>query len=142
MRIQDRPIRTIHDLTRVWRFIDGDLGYDAPQLFALVVDRRDRVIPTVIQVYDTEHDGGLDRDVMEKFLAAHAEVIRTEHPGGSLALMRARPGQSALTDDDRAWCRMTHELLVAAPFASRPLFFATDRSCGVVPPDALASEVG
>ncbi|GAA1724885.1 hypothetical protein [Aeromicrobium alkaliterrae] len=142
MRIQDRPIRSLRDLTRVWRFIDGDFGYDAPQMFALLIDRHDTIVPTVIQVYDAEWDGGLDAEVMATFLEAHGELLRTEYPGGSLALMRARPGSPTLTNEDRTWCSMTHEMLVAAPFRTRPLFFATDRSVGVVPPAALAAPTG
>jgi len=51
--------------------------------------------------------------------------------------MKARPGPATLTDLDRRWCLALHRGLVAAPFATRPLFYATDANLGVVPPDLL-----
>lgn len=142
MTLLDRPIRTLTDLTAAWRFIDGNHGYDAPQVFALMIDRHAQLMPAVVHVYDSETDEGLDEVAMRNLIWAHGEIIRTHDPSASLALMRARPGGADLTSEDRAWCCMVHRLLVEAPFATKPLFFATDRSVGVVPPDALVDAIG
>lgn len=142
MTVLDRPIRTLADLTAAWRFIDGNHGYDAPQVFALLIDRHARLMPAIVHVYDSEIDEGLDELAMSNLVRAHGEIIRTTAPGASLALMRARPGGAHLTEEDRAWCGMVHRLLVEAPFGTKPLFFATDRSVGVVPPDVLVGATG
>lgn len=140
MTVLDRPIRTLADLTAAWRFIDGGHGYDAPQVFALMIDRHGKLLPAIVHVYDSEiveGDAGLDEIAMGNLIWAHGEIIRTNEPGASLALMRARPGGADLTAEDRDWCCMVHRLLVEAPFATEPLFFATDHSVGIVPPDTL-----
>jgi hypothetical protein len=136
MRRPTPRIRSHRELDDVWQLVDGGHGYDAAQLFAVHVDRRGHVVPNVIQVYDDDADG-LGETVMAELLQIHATILATEVPGGSLALMRARPGDSDLTDDDVAWCRMAHRLLAEAPFRSWPLYFATDRTVGIVPPDVL-----
>ena len=138
----DRPIRPVGDLALVWDFIDGGHGYDAPQLFAVFIDADDRLLPTVVQIYDEEFEDGPDEMAMRQFLRVHDAVLGGGASGASVAVMRARPGGSALTESDRAWCAMTHRLLQALRCASRPLFFATDRSVGVVPPDALIAPTG
>lgn len=73
------------------------------------------------------------------FVQLHAEVLATTFPGGSLAVLEARPGGPMLTPADRAWCRGLQRALLDAPFASYPLFVATDAGVGVVPPDELVA---
>lgn len=51
--------------------------------------------------------------------------------------MKARPGSSSMTDADRRWVRGLHAHFAKAPYALRPLFFATDASFGMVPLDEL-----
>ena len=138
----DHPIRTVRDLARVWEFIDGGLGYDAAQMFAVYIDADDRLLPTVVQIYDDEFEDGPDEVAMRQFLGVHDAVLAGGDSGASVAVMRARPGGSALTADDRAWCAMTHRLLTELRCATRPLFFATDSSVGVVPPDVLVDVAG
>ena len=138
----DHPIRTVRDLARVWEFIDGGLGYDAAQMFAVYIDADDRLLPTVVQIYDDEFEDGPDEVAMRQFLGVHDAVLAGGASGASVAVMRARPGGSALTESDRAWCAMTHRLLREMRCATRPLFFATDRSVAVVPPDVLVGATG
>ncbi|MEG9226566.1 hypothetical protein [Aeromicrobium sp. Sec7.5] len=133
----ERPIRTVRDLAKVWEFIDGGHGYDAPQMFAVYIDAEDRLLPTVVQIYDDELEDGPDEEAMRQFLGVHDAVLCGGESGASVAVMRARPGAAGLTKDDRAWCAMTHRLMRDLRCGARPLFFATDRSVGTVPPDAL-----
>ncbi|MCK5891837.1 hypothetical protein [Aeromicrobium sp.] len=138
----DHPIRTVRDLAQVWEFIDGGHGYDAPQMFAVVIDADDRLIPTVVQIYDEEFEDGPDEEAMRQFLAVHDAALAGGVSGASVAVMRARPGGSAFTAQDRAWCAMTHRLMGEMRCGTRPLFFATDRTVGVVPPDVLVGATG
>lgn len=54
MKPPHKPIRNLHDLTKVWRFVDGGHGYSAPQLFALLIDSDGLVVPGIFQIYDDE----------------------------------------------------------------------------------------
>ncbi|MDR6120057.1 hypothetical protein QE370_003241 [Aeromicrobium sp. SORGH_AS981] len=125
-------------LTAAWRFVDGGFGYSAPQLFVLVLDRRARVAGPVIQLYD-EHQAAAPEDELLGLLVERlAETLKEQAPGGGVALMKARPGHSSvLTAADLRWCRALHRHLQAAPFSSRPLFFASDAGPRIVAPDEL-----
>lgn len=135
----DRTIRTTDDLHRAWTFIDGGHGYAAPQLFALHLDAHDLIGPNVIQMYD---EGPPDSHLIGHLMDRLGEVLTVCAPGGSVAIMKARAGSATMTDLDRDWCRLLHHHLMAAPFATRPLFYATGVGVGVVPPDLLIAEAG
>jgi hypothetical protein len=139
MNPPDRPIRDLDDLTEAWRFVDGGHGYSAPQLFALLIDADGRVLPTIIQMYDEELDSAPDDPLLEMFVDRLGETLDVHAPGGAVAIMKARPGSSEMNSLDRRWCRALHGHLHAASFASKPLFFATDTSLAVVPPDVLVA---
>ncbi len=139
MNPPDRPIRDLGDLTEAWQFVDGGHGYSAPQLFALLIDADGHVVPTIIQMYDEELDSTPDDPLLEVFVDRLGETLDMVAPGGAVAIMKARPGSSGMTDLDRRWCQTLHRHLHAAPFASKPLFFATDTSLDVVPPDVLVA---
>lgn len=138
----DHPIRTVSDLAQVWEFIDGGHGYDAPQMFAVFIDADDRLLPTVVQIYDDEFEDGPDETAMRQFLSIHDAVLCGGESGASVAVMRARPGGRTLTEQDQAWCAMTHRLLKELRCGTRPLFFATDHEVAVVPPDTLVARTG
>lgn len=138
----DRPVRSLAELAGVWRFIDGGHGYSAPQIFALHLDRDDRVVHTVIQIYDKELCFTPADHPIDRLVARLGETLDVVAPGGSVALMRARPGPHRMTARDHDWCRVLHRHLVAAPFRTQPLFFATDVSVGPVPSDVLIGVAG
>lgn len=121
-----------------WRFIDGGYGYSAPQLFILMADRHEHVVPHVIQMYDEDMAESPDDSALENLMERLAETLAELAPGGSVAIMKARPGRSpAMTLADLRWCRALHRHLQQAPFASKPLFFATDDGPRIVAPDEL-----
>ncbi len=135
----NRRIRSLPDLTDLWTFIDGGHGYSAPQLFAIPLDRTDHALPSIIQVYDDDLCQEPDDHPLEQLIYQLAAVVEELVPEGSVAVMRARPGGPDMTEQDRRWCLALHRHLHAAPFATRPLFFATDTSVGIVPPDVLVA---
>lgn len=122
------------DLEATWRFVDQGLGYSAPQTFALIVDPEGNVEPTIIQIHDDDL-AEAERDTgVENFVSALRQV---GGPGCGVAVMRARPGASSMTEDDARWCRVLHRHLDRAGLGRFPLYFATDESLGPVPPDVL-----
>lgn len=136
---RDNPIRNLADLTAVWTFVDGGFGYSCPQLFCLHIDADGRIAPAIMKVDDAGPAELPDDRYVAGLMAVHEEVLTTELPGGSLAMMRARPGGRALTEADRTWIRTLHRAQQEAAFASYPLFFATDEGVGIVPPDELVA---
>lgn len=134
----DRPLTSPSALLDAWRFVDGGHGYSAPQLFVLVADRHDRVLPHVIQMYDEDMAEAPDDTTLGHLMDRLAETLAEAAPGGSVAIMKARPGRSpAITPADLRWCRALHRHLQRAPFSSKPLHFATDDGPRAVAPDEL-----
>lgn len=135
--IDETFIRSTDDLAAFWRDIQGGLGWSAPQLWAAHVAADGSVSPALLQVYDEEHAAAPPPELLDGFVQLHAEVLSTAFPGGSLAVLKARPGGPSFTPADRAWCQGLQRVLLDAPFASYPVFFASDAGVGIVPPDEL-----
>lgn len=133
----DAELHTLTDLHAAWNFIDGGHGYSASQLFALLIDAHDIALPTVIQMYD---EGPPDDELIGLLMLRLEEAITEFTPDGSVAMMKARPGSATFSELDHTWCRLLHRHLREAPFASRPLFYATDIGVRIVPPDVLIGE--
>lgn len=129
--------RNLAELTATWHVIDGGHGYSAPQLFWLYVDDDGLVLPQVMQMYDDEFAHAPDEELLANFAALHTDVLARACPGGSLAVMKARPGRPTMTAADRHWCLGLHRHLRAAPYRVHPVFFATDESLGPLPADLL-----
>lgn len=133
----DHRIETMQDLQTAWEHIDGGNGYSAPQLFALLIDADGWIEPHIVQLYD---EGPPEPELVGNLVWCLGEVLRDAVPGGSVALMKARPGSARLDDLDRQWCRLLHQHLSAAPFATHPLFYATGGGVRVVSPDELITD--
>lgn len=131
------PVRTADDLTALWNRIDGGFGYSAPQMFIVIIGADGTVGSTIIQIYDAEVGGEPADDLLGTLVERLAQVIAVDAPGGSVAVMKARPGSAALTRLDLRWLHALHRHLTSAPFASYRLFFACDAGVGPVAPDDL-----
>lgn len=131
------PIRTPEDLAAAWHLIDGGCGYSAPQIIILIIGADGTVAPAIIQIYDAEVGGEPDGVLLTTLVERLAQVVELNAPGGSVALLKARPGPPTLTSLDHRWLRGLHRRLDAAPFATHRLFFASDAGAVPVPPDAL-----
>lgn len=137
-----RSLEHLDDLAAAWATIDGGHGYAAPQLFILVIGPDHHATPHVIGLYDEHMSDGPDQEMLGHLVDRLAEVLDEHAPGGSVAMMKARPGrQPSLTSADRRWVHGLHRALRSAPFASRPLFFATEAGVRVVAPDELVDAV-
>jgi len=137
MESLNRPVHCTADLFRSWSALAGPWGYDEPELFMLVFDAEGRPLPLLSGI--NELDPLPDEDMIGALCALMRQVIEAEAPGGSLAIMYARPGRRPAREEDDAWCRALHHGLQKAPFRSWPVFFATDDQVTQVPPDSLVA---
>jgi hypothetical protein len=137
MKSLNLPVHCTADLFRSWSALAGPWGFDEPQLFVLVYDADGRPLPLVSGV--KELDPWPDPEMIGALCEAMRHLIEVEAPGGSLAIMYARPGRRPAREDDDAWCRALHHGLQKAPFRSWPVFFATDEQVTQVPPDLLVA---
>lgn len=131
------PVRTLDDLAAAWDLIDGGFGYSAPQIIILVIGVDGTVAPTIIQIYDAEVGGEPEGKLLATLVDRLAEVVEHDAPGGSVAVLKARPGPPTLTSLDQRWLQGLHRHLTSAPFASHRLFFASDAGPTPAPPDVL-----
>lgn len=115
----------------------GRLGFAAPQIWAVLIDRRGQLLPGVVKVEGCppEPDAGTVVRLVESLLM----VLELETAGGSFALLWARPGGGALGDTDRAWARA---FTAAAHDASAPMWpvhLANDSVLRIASPDDLVA---
>ena len=97
-------LERLDDLAAAWREIDGGIGYSTPQLFILVIEADHHAVPHVISMYDEHMADGPDPELLGHLVDRLAEVVATSAPGGSIAIMKARPGRRpSLTPADRRW---------------------------------------
>lgn len=137
-----RSLEHLDDLAAAWHTIDGGHGYSTPQLFVLVLEADHHAVPHVINLHDEHMVDGPDPEMLGNLVDTLAMVVDQSAPGGSIAIMKARPGrQTSLTPADRRWVVGLHRALQEAPFSSRPLFFATDAGVRIVAPDELVRAV-
>lgn len=137
----DIPLRDLAALDARWRWIKGPWGFSVPQLFGLLLDADGHQLPTIVNVKDEPDDPPIDIDdkLVHSLVETLAMVLEQEAPGGSVALMWARPGPGPSRASDRAVLCRLHAALQAAPFRAWPLWFATDDVAGIVPPDELVA---
>lgn len=135
------PVPDLAALDAFWQWVAGSDGFAVPQLFGLFLDADGIALPTLINVKEEYGLPPLRIDAVhvDHLMRALEMVLDSHAPGGSVALMWARPGRGPSGADDREALRCLHDGLAAAAFDAWPLFFATDDSVGIVPPDVLAA---
>lgn len=131
------PVRSLDDLDRHWRSIKGPWGFSQPQLFCQVFDAGGRLLPHMINIEDCPEEP--DRLLLGNLMEIMTELLADIAPGGSLAMMFARPGDAQLRDADRVWARDLTDAGRRAPIDVWPVFLATDVGVRIASPDDLAA---
>lgn len=134
---QTPPIRSLDDLDRYWRSIKGPWGFSAPQIFCTVLGPGGEVAPLVVNVGDLPDLP--DPDGPRHLLDSLTQVVDEHAPGGSTALMFARPGADVLSEADRAWARGLTDAGRRASIDVWPVFLANDIRVRIATPDDLAA---
>ncbi|RLV56768.1 hypothetical protein D9V41_03025 [Aeromicrobium phragmitis] len=135
MEALNRPVHDLADLTAMWQAIAHPFGFSEPSLFVVMMDADGVLLPSVLDV--KENPPRPDPALLADLAWSIERVIEGVAPGGSAAAMWGRPGRPPSRPDDDAWCRSAHEAFSAAAFVAWPVFFATDETVGIVPPDVL-----
>ncbi len=130
------PVHTQDDVYQRWVELMGPLGFDRPALWLAMFDAAGRQTPHVAHIPDID---GVPDDLFVTNLFWVAEKTLTDHaPGGSIALLRARPGRATLTGTDLAWAYALTDAATASGIRMHPVHLATDEDICVFTPDDLA----
>ena len=76
--------------------------------------------------------------MLDGMMAVLGEMLN-EAPGGSVALLLARPGSASMTPDDRGFAQAVTTAARRSGVPLEPLHLATDEEVRVFAPDDLAA---
>jgi hypothetical protein len=134
---QTPPIRSVSDLDRWWRSVKGPWGFSRPQIWCAVLGPGGELTPILIKVEDCPDRP--DPDMIGYLFERLAAMVEDQVPGGSVAVMFARPGGDDHREDDRRWARHLDACGRRAPFDVWPVFLANDIVARMASPDDLAA---
>jgi hypothetical protein len=134
------PIRhdVIHDPTELeefWRELIAPLGFSSRQIFAFMIQADGEVFRHMFHVTECP------REPESEMVAAFAGTLRMAAdefaPGGSCALLWARPTGGGTRATDREWVRCLTDAFTNVHLNRWPVFVADDSVMRVVAPDDL-----
>jgi hypothetical protein len=131
------PVHRPDDLERTWRRLIEPLGFGSRQIFAILLDRDGRVLPSIVNVTDcpAAPDG--------RMLVQLAKSLRTglddADPDGSCAVLWARPSGAGTRGSDIVWIRAITAALAMQGLDRWPIHSADDSVLRVMSPDDLAA---
>ncbi|MBS44680.1 MAG: hypothetical protein CMH83_16240 [Nocardioides sp.] len=131
------PVRTQTDLERFWRAAMEPLGFASQSLWVVMLAPDGTPFPHLTQI--EECDQPPTPEEAATLAGVLGEVLDEVVPGGRLALLRSRPGGSALTSDDRRWATALAEAFVAVGLPAEPVHVASDADLRPVTADDLAA---
>lgn len=134
---QTPPIRSVADLERWWRSIKGPWGFSRPQIWCTVLGPGGELTPILIKIEDCP--ARPDPVTVGHLFDRLTEVVEEQVPGGSVALMFARPGADDHREDDRQWAQRLHAAGCRASIDVWPVFLANDIGARRATPDDLAA---
>jgi hypothetical protein len=125
-------IRAEADLYRMWQSLMGSGGFGRRSVWVLFLDRHSRTLPVLMPIDD------IPTTPDPRFIHGLATVITgvvTDGEAATAALLLSRPGEAAMTADDRAWARALREAVGA--LSPWPVHLATRERLQVFAPDDL-----
>lgn len=132
------PLRAADDLESLWRWLlDGPDGadYSCRTLWLMPLDAADRPVRVVVPLDGVPDE--LDADDVESLERVIADLV-AETSAECVPMMLSRPGDAAMTDDDRRFA-----LTLRREFGPRmgrwPIHLATRHRIQVFAPDDLIS---
>jgi hypothetical protein len=131
------PVRAVSDLHRFWRSLKDTGGFARPQVWCLVLGPGGEWTSIVLKIDDCPERP--DAELVGNLLEVLSTVVVDSVPGGSVALMYARPGSAELRGADREWARALHEAGCRAPVDVWPVHLADDDRVRIAAPDDLAA---
>ena len=131
------PVSSVSDLDRFWRSLKGPWGFAQPQLWCVVLGPRGEWTSIFLKIEQCPDEP--DVTLVERLFGVVADVVDDHVPGGSMALMFARPGGDELSDVDRRWARQLTSSGHASRIDAWPVFLANDERARIAAPDDLAA---
>jgi hypothetical protein len=136
--MSEHPYRpTVHcqaDLLEVWRHLMEPLGFGGHSVWMLRVGADRRTVPQLLEVTeaDTAPDGPEDAAAFAAFLAE----VDADHPGGSFAFLRSRPGRG-IDAADRGWASFLYAAGRLGGVRMEVVHLATDTDLVPLPLDEV-----
>ncbi|MET0952952.1 MAG: hypothetical protein ABWX57_06670 [Aeromicrobium sp.] len=131
------PVRAVADLDRLWRSLKGPWGFSRPQVWCVVLGPGGEWTSILLKIDDCP----AHPDVVQvaNLLDVLTSVVLDSVPGGSVALLYARPGGDDLDAGDRPWARQLDAAGRRVPVDVWPVFLANDDRVRIAAPDDLAA---
>jgi len=137
LSVDEMPaIRSQDDLHRHWRALMGPLGFSGRQLWLHVIGEDRRPTPMLLQVDEVPEDP--EPAMLDGMMAVLGEML-ADAPGGSVALLLARPGCTPMTAADRRFAQAVAAAGRRSGVPLEPLHLATDEEVRTFAPDDLAA---
>ncbi|MEJ7633209.1 hypothetical protein [Aeromicrobium sp.] len=130
------PVHTPADLEAAWRRLVEPLGFGSRQIFAILLDRRGLVLPSIVNV--TDCPAAPDGQMLVNLARSLRTVLDDIDPDGSCALLWARPTGAGSRASDITWIRAITAAMAMQSLADWPVHSADDSVLRVMSPDDLA----
>ena len=131
------PVRAVADLDRLWRSLKGPWGFSRPQVWCVVLGPVGEWTSILLKIEDCPERPDVEQ--VANLLGVLTSVVLDSVPGGSVALLYARPGGDDQRAGDRLWARELDAAGRRVPVDVWPVFLANDDRVRIVAPDDLAA---
>jgi hypothetical protein len=131
------PTRSVADLDRLWQSVKGPWTFGRPQVWCVVLGPGGEWTSILLKIDDCP--ARPDAEQIGNLLQVLTSVVVDSVPGGSVALLYARPGTDERSRSDGLWARELDAAGRRAPVDVWPVFLANDERVRVVAPDDLAA---
>lgn len=130
-------VRTPVDLEKVWRLLIEPLGFGTRQIFAILLDREGRTLPSIVNV--TDCPAAPDARMLVNLTRSLRAALDEADPDGTCAILWARPSHAGTRESDVTWARAIAATLGARSLDHWPIHTADDSVLRVMAPDDLAA---
>ena len=131
------PIRSQADLQQLWRMLMGPLGFGRRMLWLQLLDSDGRCTPMLPTIEDpplVPEEGEVDQVV--DFCQ---QLLDSEVPKGSVAILLSRPGRAGIGASDRRWAAGLTTAARRRGVRCWPIHLANDHELRVFTDDDLAA---
>lgn len=112
----------------------GPLGFSETLIWFTFIDGDGVMAPILSQIDDLPEYP--DQQLLHNLMGIADGILRNV-VGGSLAILRSRPGPGQMTDSDRAWALGLTTAAASCGVRMEPVHLATDEDLRVFAPDDL-----
>lgn len=126
-------VRTNAELTRLWEEMMGTGGFARRSIWHIFFHADGQMCPVILPIDDIPLEP--DALMLDNLVHVVGEVMRLSDVA-SLAVLLSRPGEPAMSVDDRRWARAIHAVF-APKLQLWPIHLATTDRLQIFAPDDL-----